>query len=377
MTDAPLAGLKVIELASVLAGPAVGAFLAELGADVTKVENPHTGGDVTRGWKLAGEAADDGISAYFAAVNAGKRSIRADLQTAAGCDTVRAMIDTADVVIASYKPGDAARLGMDAATLQAHNARLIVAEITSFGESDARPGYDAIVQAETGFTSMNGHKLPVALIDVLAAHQLKEAILLALWQRERDGLGRRVTVSLFDAGVASLANQATNWLVGGVVAQPMRDEHPNIVPYGTIFDCICGGRVVIACGSDAHFVSLCRALGTAASRLPEDPRFATNAARVAHRDELLPMLRDLFGTHEAASLMRALQAAKVPVGEVRDVGGVFGLPAAEALTITHRMRDGRELRTVRQAVWRDGGALPGQPVLPPPRCGEHDGPSGS
>ena len=212
--------LKVLELASVLAGPSVGQFFAELGAEVIKVENVRTKGDVTRSWKTAGENTDD-RSAYFCSVNWGKKSIAIDLTHPEGRKIIHQLIPKIDVVIASFKPGDAVKLGVDHEVLAAINPQLIYGQITGYGSKNQRVGYDAVIQAEAGFMFMNGEpgrpslKMPVALIDILAAHHLKEALLLSLLKRERTGRGGFVEVSLIQAAVSSLVNQATNWLVAG------------------------------------------------------------------------------------------------------------------------------------------------------------------
>mmetsp|Transcript_7376 Transcript_7376/g.26964 ORF Transcript_7376/g.26964 Transcript_7376/m.26964 type:complete len:274 (+) Transcript_7376:464-1285(+) len=235
--------MRVLELASVLAGPSTGQFLAELGADVIKVENRKTRGDVTRGWRLPGEPSE-GPSAYFKSCNLGKRSLALDAAGQSGRDLCRKLALASDVVLASYKPGDAEKLGLDATSLRAEEPRLVYAQITGYGLNDPRVGYDALIQAEAGFTHMNGEpgergrptKMPVALVDLLAAHQLKEAILLALWRRDRTGEGSHVHVSLMGAAVASLANQATGYLCAGKVPQRMGSDHPSISPYGSAFD---------------------------------------------------------------------------------------------------------------------------------------------
>jgi crotonobetainyl-CoA:carnitine CoA-transferase CaiB-like acyl-CoA transferase len=225
MTNHPmLKHLTVIELASVLAGPAVGMFLAELGAKVIKIENPD-GGDVTRQWKLPSEDGQSEVSAYFSSVNYGKQYQSINLKTTEGKQAVLNLMATADIVLTNFKSGDDIKLGLDYETLNALNPKLIYACITGFGPNDSRTAFDVVLQAEAGLMYMNGApesgpiKWPVAVIDLMAAHQLKEGILLALLQRERHGLGAKVSVSLYDAAIASLANQATNWLMAGHIPQ--------------------------------------------------------------------------------------------------------------------------------------------------------------
>lgn len=367
MNDAPLAGTLVLELASVLAGPSVGMFLAELGARVVKVEHFKAGGDVTRTWKLKTESLATDRPAYFTAVNWGKDSVGIDLSHPQGRKVVQALAQRADIVLVSYKPGDAVKLGMDPATLQATNPRLIYAALTAYGEDDPRPGFDAIIQAEAGFTYLNGHpggdpvKMPVALMDLLAAHQLKEAILLALLRRERTGQGSVIGVSLIHAALSSLANQATNWLVGGVLPQRIGSEHPNIVPYGTIFHTADGSSIVLAVGSDTHFQRLCEVLGCA--ELAADPDYTTNAARVRHREALNALLAARIATHARDTLLHALATAGVPAGAVRNVEEALAAPHAQPLMI-----EGDGLRALRGAAFTLDGQAP-RPLSAPPHLG--------
>lgn len=359
-----LRDLVVLELAAVLAGPSVGQFFAELGAEVLKVENLRTGGDVTRRWRLPTEGDDDRPS-YFACCNWGKRSLALDLQTAEGQALVHALAAQSDVVLASFKPGDAERLGVDAATLRARNPRLVYGALTGYGPDDPRPGYDAVVQAESGFTGLNGPpegppvKMPVALVDLLAAHQLKEGLLLALWQRERTGRGGAVTVSLFDAAVSALANQATAYLQAGVVPQRQGSDHPSIAPYGTLFP-VADGAVVLAVGTDRQFAALCAVLGL---NLARDPRFATNAARVRHRAALHEALRPALARQAQAALLGALHAQHVPAGAVRTLDAVFAQAGAAALTLRHG-----PLAGLRQRAFTLEAAAP-PPLAPPPAYG--------
>ncbi|MEL6614610.1 MAG: CoA transferase, partial [Bacteroidota bacterium] len=231
--SAPLSGFRVIELAGVLAGPSAGQLFAELGADVIKVEPP--GGDVTRTWRLPSEASGETTDrndrpAYFSAANWGKRSVALDLGQPGGREALHLLVRGADVVLTAYRPGSAERLGADAATLRALSPRLVVAELTGYGPDNPRAGYDAVIQAESGFMHLNGPtegaapeasgesgptKMPVALMDLLAAHQIKEGVLAALLRRERTGEGATVQVSLTAAAAGALANQGTAWLQAG------------------------------------------------------------------------------------------------------------------------------------------------------------------
>ncbi len=361
--------LKVLELASVLAGPSVGQFFAELGAEVIKVENPATGGDVTRSWKLAGEQTDD-RSAYFCSVNWGKKSVALDLGNSHDRDVVYKLVKQSDIVIASYKPGDAEKLGVDYETLSAMNSRVIYGLITGYGPDNARVGYDAIIQAETGYMYMNGEpggaslKMPVALVDVLAAHQLKEGILLALLNRERTGRGDRVAVSLVQAAVASLVNQATNWLVAGVLPQKQGSSHPNIAPYGDVFRTADGKDILLAVGSDRQFRDLCTILEI--ETIADDSRFKTNAARVVHRVELNSILQSQMMLKDADVLMVAIHESKIPAGFIQNMQQVFETPEAKALLLGQRGIAG-----VRSFVAQGENLKTQQTLAGPPHLGEH------
>ena len=358
-----LDGVRVVELAGVLAGPSAGQFLAELGADVAKVENARTGGDVTRRWRLPGEAAPDGRTAYFAAANWGKRSVGLDLSREAGRAALHALVRRADVVLTAYRPGAAAALGADVATLAALAPRAVVVALSGYGAGDPRAGYDAVVQAEAGWTGINGAaegpptKLPVALMDLQAAHQIKEAVLAGLLRRERTGRGAVVELSLLGAAVSGLANQATAWLQAGRVPRRMGSAHPQIAPYGAPLP-TADGPVVLAVGTDRQFARLCGILGV---ELAADARFATNAARVEHREALHRALAAATRDRPREPLLDELDAAGVPAGAVRTVPEAFAHPEAARQSL----RDG-ELAGVRQAAFAGERAL-----LAPPRYAAH------
>jgi crotonobetainyl-CoA:carnitine CoA-transferase CaiB-like acyl-CoA transferase len=361
----PLSGLKVVELANILAGPLIGQFCAELGASVIKVEQPGKG-DPTRGWRLPSESADDDVSAYFSCANWGKRSIALDVSEAAGQAVVHELVRQGDVVVMGYKPGDETRFGFDYATLRAINPRLIYLQNTAYGADDPRPGFDAIIQAESGFTYLNGEaggppvKMPVALVDVLAAHQLKEGLLLALLKRERAGEGSFVATSLLASATASLVNQATNYLVAGVNPQRMGSEHPNIVPYGRIFRTRDDREFVVAVGTPRQFRAFMDVLSLGA--LVDDERFADNAARVRHREALNAVLADAIARIDSAALVDALGERKVPFGFVNDMARVFEQPESR-----RQLFGATGLRSV--ALQGDFG----QPIelAPPPHLNEH------
>lgn len=345
-----------------LAGPAVGAMFAELGATVIKLE--PLGGDVTRSWKLAGEDPANDVPAYFSCVNWGKQSLAVNLKTAEGRQIARSLALQADVVIANYKPGAAERLGMDYASLSQAHPGLIYAHLTGYGGDDPRTGYDALIQAESGFLHLNGRpgeapvKLPVALMDLLAAHQLKEAVLVALIEKLHSGRGTYLPVSLMASALASLANQASNWLVAGHAPQAMGLEHPNIVPYGTLYQTQDNRQVMLAIGSDAQFASLMAILD--ASSLAADPRFASNAARVRHRELLQAELRPRMAALPADDLLAKLWQAEIPAGEVKTIPQALAQPAAQELLL---QADG--LKGLRTSVFTTSGS----PLTAPPRLG--------
>jgi crotonobetainyl-CoA:carnitine CoA-transferase CaiB-like acyl-CoA transferase len=353
-------GLRVLELASVLAGPGVGQFFAELGATVTKVEQPA--GDVTRHWRVFTESTKNDVTAYFAAANWGKESVVLELTKAEDLEKLYELVREADIVIASYKPGDARKLKVDYESLRLLNPGLIYGQVSGYGQQSKKVGYDAVIQAEVGFMHMNGEpgssplKMPVALIDLLAAHQLKEALLLAMLHKAGTGEGSLVSVSLFDAAVASLANQATNWLCAGHNPQKMGSEHPNIVPYGSVFVTKDKRQIIFAIGSDKQFFQLCHLLG-----LEECSRFATNAQRVKHRAEVNKTVAEAVARFEQRDLLKLLEEANIPAGSVNDVMTVFGTPEAQKLILGEAGR----VRGVRTMV-AEAGFLPRVALKEPP-----------
>lgn len=343
-----LTGIQVVELATVLAGPAVGQFLAELGATVIKIEPPT--GDITRTWRLPSEPTETGTSAYYSAVNWGKQVRTLDLKQPDQRHILYQLTDAADIVIANYRPGDDVKLGADAPTLRARNPGLIYAHLTGYGATDQRPGYDAVVQAEAGFQYLNGPpdgaptKMPVALMDLLAAHHLKAALLCALYQRERTGQGCTVHVPLLAAGLTSLANQASAWLWAGQNPVRQGSEHPSIVPYGTVFHDQHGKPLILAVGSDRQFADLCAVLHLA--HLPTDVRFATNPARVQHRTELLPQLQTAIAWYDRAVLLEQLAQMGVPAAAVNNVAEALALPEAQHLLLRDATGKPKGIRTV-------------------------------
>ncbi|GAB5413774.1 MAG: CaiB/BaiF CoA-transferase family protein [Congregibacter sp.] len=379
-----LAGLRVLDLSRVLAGPWASQTLADLGADVIKVERPEKGDD-TRAWgppwlrNSAGE--DTAESAYFLCANRGKRSITVDLSTEEGQHWVRELARDADVVLENFKVGGAARYGLDYSSLAADNPRLIYCTITGFGQTGplaTRPGYDFLVQAMGGLMSVTGvpdgepgggpQKVGVALTDVMTGLYACIGILAALNERERSGVGQQVDLALLDVTAATLANQASNYLVGGECPERLGNAHPNIVPYQSF--AASDREFIVAVGNDGQFATLCKVLAHA--ELATDTRFSTNAARVRNRSVLIPILTRAFLEHDASHWLSILEAAGVPAGPVNTIEEVFAEEqlAARDMIVTLAHPDNPELRVVGNPI-----KLSRSPVTyqrPPPRLGEHD-----
>jgi len=375
----PLEGVRVLDLSRILAGPLATMVLADLGADVIKVERPGSGDD-TRAW---GPPFVGGDAAYFLSLNRNKRSIALDLRTDAGADVVRRLALRSDVVIENFRPGLMSRFGLGLDVLRAADPRLITCSLTAFGQGPepgadqgagdaaARPGYDIIVQALCGLMSITGEregeptKVGVALLDVVTGLYAAIAIQSALVERARTGLGRHVSVSLFDASVAALVNQAANHLLGGTVPGPLGSEHPNIVPYQMFH--ARDRPFILAAGNDKLFAATCEVLGRPS--LADDERFATNDARVTHRQSLIPELRAAFADRTAAAWLRDLEAAGVPCAPIRRIDEVFASPEGAATVQTVADPGRGPLRLVADPIRIDGSV----PAVrrPPPRVGEH------
>lgn len=346
----PFSDLKVVELASVLAGPAVGMFFAELGAKVVKIENARVGGDMTRRWKNPNEDPNSSSSAYYQSVNWGKEAIFLDLTKAEDYDTAIEFISTCDILITNHHRRAQEKLGIEHEKLQALNPQLIHVNLTGFGEESDRPGFDAVLQAETGFLFMNGHrgespvKMPVALIDLLAAHQMKTGVLMALLNRTKTGKGSYITVNLAQSAIASLANQASNWLNAGFIPQPMGSRHPNIAPYGDIFRTSDQQSILLAVGNDRQFSALCEVLNLPS--MPADDRFAINSARVENRSLLVNILQQAIGQFAKPELMEQLLSHKVPACGINRMDEVFALDYAEEMILEYPDQKSKAVRTI-------------------------------
>ncbi|NUZ04779.1 CaiB/BaiF CoA transferase family protein [Piscinibacter koreensis] len=336
-----LSHLRVLDLSRVLAGPWAAQMLGDLGADVVKVERPEVGDD-TRAWGPPWLDEVDGAareSAYHLCANRNKRSITLELGDPADRETVRALAAKADVLIENFKVGGLARYGLDYASLSALNPRLVYCSITGFGQTGPyapRAGYDVLIQGMGGLMSVTGRadhepgagpqKVGVALTDIMTGLHAAIAILAALAHREKSGRGQHIDLALLDVQVASLANQATNYLVSGKAPVRMGNAHPSIVPYQDFPTA--DGDLILAVGNDAQFARFCEAAGR--PEWPKDARYATNAERVAHRAELVPLIRQLTVMRTTAEWIALLEGAGVPCGPINRIDQVFADPQVEA-----------------------------------------------
>ena len=371
MSTAPalLAGVRILELARILAGPWAGQLLADFGADVVKVERPGVGDD-TRGWGPPFMPAEDGghLSAtYFHSANRGKRSIAIDLDAPEGQATVRHLAAHADVVIENFKVGGLARYGLDHASLLQVNPRLVTCSITGFGQTGPyapRAGYDFVVQGMGGFMYLTGdpsgepQKAGVATADLFTGLYAATAILAALRRRDATGQGAHLDLSLLDVQTAMLSNQAIAYLTTGENPPRMGNAHTTIVPY-QVFP-VADGHIVVAAGNDGQFAKFAQALG--APELASDERFRTNPGRVTHRAVLVPLLTALTLQHAAAALLDILESLGVPSGPIQDIAGVFANPQVIARGMAVRVpasgAAGGTVPAVRAPVLVDG-----QPVI--------------
>jgi crotonobetainyl-CoA:carnitine CoA-transferase CaiB-like acyl-CoA transferase len=376
----PLEGLKVLELARILAGPWVGQLLADLGADVVKVERPGVGDD-TRGWGppfIEGAEGDDLSAAYFHSCNRGKRSIAVDFETPEGQDLVRRLASQADVVVENFKVGGLKKYGLDYEGLKQVNPRLVYCSITGFGQTGpyaARAGYDFMIQGLGGIMDLTGdpegepQKIGVAYVDIFTGVYSVVGILAALRKRDATGEGAHLDMALLDVQTSVLANQAMNYLASGKSPRRMGNAHPNIVPY-QVFP-VADGHVIVAVGNDGQFARFVSVLGR--PELAQDERFRTNAGRVGHRAALVPLLTELTLPFTREDLLSALEGQGVPAGPINTVADVFADPQIIArgmkIDLPSQAAKGGAIPSVRSPIVMDG-----QPMAagrPSPRLGEH------
>ena len=370
--NAPLQGLKVLELARVLAGPWIGQTLADLGADVIKVESPA--GDDTRRWGppfVTGPDGEPADAAYFHCCNRGKRSVVADLRTPEGRRLVLALARRSDVLVENFKVGALVPHGLDYQSLHGVNPRLVYCSVTGFGQSGpyaARAGYDLVIQGMSGIMDITGdkdgppQKIGVALADILTGIYGVVAIQSALVQRERTGCGMHIDMALLDTMVGILANQGLNYLVSGTVPQRLGNAHPNIVPYQT-FETL-DGAITVAVGNDTQFRRLCDVIGT--TQLAGDSRFATNQGRVTHREVLVPLLAATIRLRHRDELLAALEQKEIPAGPVNTLAEVFADPQVVARGMRIELD---RIPSIRTPIVFSEAQLALQ--RPSPRLGEH------
>ncbi len=372
-----LDNLKVLDLSRVLAGPFATMMLADLGAEVTKVERPGVG-DETRGWGPPYDAG--GEATYFLAANRNKRSVVLDLKDPGDLAEVRRLALEADVLVENFRPGFLDGIGLGYDDLRATNPGLVYCSITGFGRGAGAelPGYDMLVSALGGLMSITGEpdgepqKVGVALIDVLSGLFATVGVLAALRHRETSGAGQRVDIELLSSLLAALVNQASAFTAGGVVPERMGNMHPSIAPYEVL--AARDGHLVLAVGNDRQFASLCEIAG--APGLADDERFATNPARVGNRDALRAELEARLAERDAEEWAELLTAARVPAGTINDVAGAFGLARELGLdpTVTIHRDGGPDVELVRNPIGLS--ETPPEYRLAPPRLPASPGPSG-
>ena len=378
-----LAGLRVLDLSRVLAGPWSGQLLADLGADVVKVERPQSGDD-TRAWGPPWLTSPDGErkgeSAYFLCANRNKRSVTLDLGRPEDQALVRRLACEADVLLENFKVGGLKQYGLDYASLREQNPRLIYCSITGFGQTGPyanRAGYDFLIQGMGGLMSLTGRadneagggplKVGVALTDILTGLYASVAVLAALKRRDVSGEGQHIDLALLDVQIACLANQASNYLVGGVAPQRMGNAHPNIVPYQDFPTA--DGHMIIAVGNDGQFANLCKTLGC--PQWATDERFATNSQRVEHRSDLVALIRDVTVGRSTDFWVQAMEAVGVPCGPINSLDRVFADPHVQS----------RNMRIAMEHPHADQIPLVGNPIRmsespvqyrhAPPTLGQH------
>jgi crotonobetainyl-CoA:carnitine CoA-transferase CaiB-like acyl-CoA transferase len=375
----PLTGLRVLELARILAGPWAGQILADLGADVIKVERKGTGDD-TRGWGPPFVEGRDGHlgAAYFHATNRGKRSIEADFETPEGQRIVRKLAARSDILIENFKVGGLAKFGLDYKSLAPDCPRLIYCSVTGFGQTGpyaSRAGYDLMAQGMGGFMDLTGTadgeptRAGVPISDIFTGVYSVVGVLAALAQRERTGRGCYVDTALVDSTVGVLANQALNFLVSGAVPKRIGNAHPNIVPY-QVFP-VADGHIIIATGNDGQYVRLCGVLG--APQLAEEEAYKDNKGRLAGRAQLIERLSALTRTFPGAELLDKLEAAGIPAGPINDLGQVFADPHVvhRGMRLDLKSPDAKDgtVPGVRTPIVIDGAPMASP--RPAPRLGEH------
>jgi crotonobetainyl-CoA:carnitine CoA-transferase CaiB-like acyl-CoA transferase len=378
MSEPPLKGIRVIELARILAGPWAGQLLADLGAEVIKVENPD-GGDDTRKWGppfVTGKDGENLSAAYYHSTNRGKRSIAVDFSKPEGAEIVRRLVATADVLIENFKLGGLKKYGLDYESLRKINPRLVYCSITGFGQDGpyaARPGYDFIIQGMAGMMSITGEpgrepqKAGVAISDIFTGLYAVIAIQAALRQVEKTGEGQHIDMALFDTQISVLGNQNLNYLVSGKAPVQMGNAHMNIAPYEVLP--VRDGHIILAVGNDSQFRAFCNVVGL--QELASHPDYATNPARVANRAALRERIIAALESWDRERLLKELEAANVPASPINNIAEMFADPQTIARGMRMDLDDGHgnQLPSVRAPMVMSGTPLKYE--RPSPRLGEH------
>ncbi|WP_349358161.1 CaiB/BaiF CoA-transferase family protein [Stappia sp.] len=378
----PLSHLRVLDLSRVLAGPWATQTLADMGAEVIKIERPGTGDD-TRGWGppyIEGPEGDTRESAYFLSANRGKKSVAVDITTEEGRALLTRLAEKSDILVENYKVGGLTKYGLDYDSLSKINPGLIYCSITGFGQTGPyakRAGYDFMIQGMAGLMSVTGEadgrpgggpqKVGVALADILTGLNATVAILGALSHRERTGEGQHIDLALFDVQVASLANQALNYLASGTPPTRLGNAHPNIVPYQAFETA--DGHLILAVGNDGQFARFCELAGR--PELSADPAFATNSARVANRETLAPQVAEILKTRTTREWIAALEPAAVPCGPINTIDQVFEEPQAKARGLATRMTHAGGMEVPGVASPLRFSRTPVDDTVAPPALGQH------
>ena len=326
--------LKILELSNVLAGPAVGMFFAELGAKVFKVENKLSKGDITRNWKLPNEKKED-LSAYFCSVNYNKKHIFLDFNNKEDVLVLEKLIKESDIIITNFKEGDAEKFNLDFESCKTIKSDIIYAHIGGFKSNPKRVAFDIILQAETGFIKMTGNKnayakMPVALIDVLAAHQIKEGILAALILQKNERKAYKISTTLEETAIASLMNQSSNFLMANHSPKPIGTLHPNISPYGEIINTLDKKNLILAIGSDKQFEIFCNLIDLE-NRWKQ--LFKNNVYRVKKRDYLLYVINKKTKKINSKKLLNSCHELKIPIGEINSIEEVLEKKIAKEMIL--------------------------------------------
>ena len=382
-TGGALSHLRVLDLSRILAGPWATQMLGDLGADIIKVERPRSGDD-TRGWGppfadgMTGDAEADATarSAYFCSVNRNKRSLAIDITSDEGAAILRGLAAECDVLVENFKVGGLAKYGLDYEAVKQINPRLVYCSITGFGQDgpdSTRAGYDFMIQGMGGLMSVTGEpdgmpmKIGVALVDVLTGTNAATAILAAVINASRTGEGQHIDMSLFDVSVASLANQALNYLVSENVPVRLGNAHPNIVPYQAF--ATEDGHIILAVGNDSQFQRFCDVAGLAG--VADDPTFATNRARVTSRQTLLPLIEEAFLKHTTGWWLDELAKVGVPVGPINPIDAALAEPQAVHRRLSIKIPDDLTGSVPGIASPLRLAVTPPRANMPPPRLGAH------